>query len=886
MSRLFIAAMQFLAALALSLHSPLSNPLADKFGLAAPAQPTDSLDIVAVDPAEYPAVDVTVMVRDQYGQTVSGLDATDFSVEEAGRVIPGEALTISVARDLPAPITLGVVADMSSLIDQSALNAIRNDVRTLVEQVAADTSVAVEIGLFVPRSGETGGDQTILVSPWSVDQSNIENSLATISPRKGQTDLYNSVVMAINASAQRAAERGGPAYVVVLGDGKDRTSIVGAGATGPNEAARLAEERSVRVHTLKYGRNKKEDDRSLAQLADRTNGSYAIDPNPQAINELSQRLLAGASNGGYRLRYTSSLPADGNTHELRVRANLGGALIVASDHFLLPRRWDQATPARLDLQLNATNYPQVTLLARPVNNVRRTVAGLTTQDVRIEMNGAPLDVPFELAPSPLAAEDPSASQSVALVVAAGDQSVTRLNQQAVTFLHTKDFAASQAALFVPGMPASSASFTHDHNALINALEQARTNQAGGKSTSLLLLAIDAAARDGETAQRPAYVVWFADTPLAPDEEAQVLSLAQQRAVTIHIVGTSNSQGQFERIARLTGGAALVDAEEAALQGLATQIGQDRAAAYRVRFEAPFVADGQTRSLELTVANARAQAPLTAIIPGASVPQPTSPYPWQGLLFAVVALTIGAGVALPRWLHDRRNRCKVCGTVRREGWGATCLFCEAASTIQASDHALPELLAGFTAQGEFLAQATNAPEGRAADLEPAPAQAGLAPSEAEKLSEKATKLRRQRRRGAMIATHLPRFVGFVPLPEVAQTTAEAKLPGPAVLGPGAQVALDTGRAGTPEVAEVDQPLPPMIPSARVSQPQEPAALVYSPFVHDRPAHTDFWGPLPESKEQQAVSAVGPDGELASRLDDDTIDTSFWGPKVKGSANGPK
>lgn len=837
-----------LATIALSLYSHYGARPA----LANAAQ----LQIISVDAAGHPEMDISVIVRDQFGQGVKGLSAERFTIEEHGRVIPGEAIQAAPMRDMPMPATLAIVADMSPLLGKEQLARLRTDAQALVKQISRNKHAALEIGIFAPRSNQAGSEQRVDVLPFTADGKVAAQTFAQLEPRSGQTDLYNAVVTAINAVVDRAEQRGGPAYVIVLGDGLDRTSIVGAGSAGANEAARIAEDRNVRVFAFGYGNGLGRGGDLLNQLAERADGAYWPKPDAAALKDVIGSVGAGATEGAYRLQYVSSLPADGAEHPLSVRVQLDEMIAATETRYLAPRPWDGVTPIALDVQLDARAYPDVVVWARPTNRLRRTVPNLSAADFRLMLDGAPLDAPLTITTEPLATQEPSVSQSVALVVEQHGPTAQQLRELAAQLLQSSDLHLSRMALFVPGVPSTDATFTHDHNALTNTLNNHSIGStSGGSVGATLQRAIDEAARDGDAHSRPAHVILLADTPPSPDERARALTRARDLGVTIHIVGQG---GQTEatglaHLATATDGIQLTQPSQDSLQELALRIAQDSATRYRIAFQSPLLADGQSRELTLSVGELQAGATFIPLIPGAVTLNPPLPIVAQALIFLLTAAALIAATILPRIISDRRQRCPTCGKIRRASWGKSCLFCERDVVDQAAG-SVRGALEAFALQGASLAREhTPGPSKRlsGANGSPTPFPVLQAPGAAQEQPDHHVETPDRSQpaqqeiatpQGARIAVEADADVQNPVDQARVQTHTDFWGPLPDEPEPPARetrVIAEATSTATPP------PLPVFTSEAFPTVRKHPGEQLPQ-SVHE-PTHTDFWGPLPEEEQ---------------------------------------
>jgi hypothetical protein len=824
------------------------------------------IQVVSVDPSAYPDMDIIVAARDANNRGVTGLENHNFVIEEEGHTIPSELLKVSPTDDLPTSITLAVVADMGASLGPQAIQAVCDDARTLVAQLLDRPDA--EVGLFVPRG--SASDQQLQVLPFTSDKATATDAVDSLrQPPPGATDLYNAVAAAINASADRAAQRNGPAYVVILSDGIDRTSIVGNDAAGANQAATLAEQRHVQVFTLGYGANLNYGSRFLTQLSDRSGGSYQRDPDPPVLEQLAQKLRDGAANGAYHVRYRSALAADGHEHQLLVRATIGSLELAAEKRYTLPQQWNRFTPARLDLKLDTRNYPNVMLLTRPINQLRHTVPDLSAQDVHVTLDNTPLAAPVDMTSEPLDLLDPAASQSVAVVVSQEDASADALRRMAEAFLQSSSAVPSRVALFVPGLLVDVSHFTHDHNAVINGLNQASGQAAQGSTAATLLLAIDAAANDGDAASRPAYVVLFSDLPLMPEEYTQVVTLARSRGVIVDTVSLATKRDSLTALARATEGQSLQKPKDEALTALAQQIERDRATRYRIAVEAPALPDGRQRALTLTIGGQQASAALMPAIAGATEVRPPL-LPWvQVLVLGLAGLAlVGCGL-IPRAIGDRRHSCPSCGKVRRASWGNTCLFCELGATESRQRSGTDVPLEGFALQGAALLQQEQPPalvplaHEVVAPYTPIAAEAPAASPQAAVMLPPPVAAPAER---ARVQTHTD-FWGSLPDEPPLQSDEPA--------------------------SEVDAPPaadPPPLPIFERDETRDPKQHRngWLPADVREPTHTDFWGPLPdepqaapqEAADEAPVSRAGADEPQAAPQEaaDEApaSHTDFWGP----------
>lgn len=674
--------------------------------IATPAAATTAqLEIISVDSAQHPTLRTTVVVRDLYGQGVANLGAGNFVIEEGDQTIPGELIQIQPLDNVPQPLTVAIVADISVFLGDDELRDIRKDIQSFVEELVSANNTSIEVGLFVPSDGRSDAE-SIHTVPFTTEGAPVIDALTDIKPHEAETPLYNTIVTTINTAANRAEQRSGPAYVVVFGDGIDRTSIVGSGTSGANEAAQIAETRHVQVNAFGYGQSLEEGSGALRQLTGRTNGLYQSTPNTRQLTDFAAQLQGFTTKGIYELGYTSTLPADGAEHAIDIHANVGTLRLSANTQVLIAREWDHTVPADMNVQFDMQAYPDITVLAQPLNQLRQTVPDLTNQDFTLSLDGELLETALDVTNMPLDANDPAASQSVALVVDQAGPAAEDIRNMATALLQEPALSNSRISLFVPGVPNETPEFTHDHNALINTLRQIPVDASAQSSANATLQrAIDEVAQDGTNAQRPAAVILISDRVLSPEERARTLTIARDLGVIIHTVvpSASTTTPAPTYLAEATTGLHLNNPQPADLTDFATQITQYEASTYRLAFQMPLLEEQRAYNLEVQVADLSATEEVMPVVPGTIDVRSPVPIYAQILLFITLASVLTASAFVPTYLNNRRNLCPKCQRVRRKSWGDACLFCEQQTAKKQSQPSNEIPLTGFAFQGAALVQ---------------------------------------------------------------------------------------------------------------------------------------------------------------------------------------
>ncbi len=840
---------------------------------AGAAGPVATVQVLAVDAARAPVVEATVLVRDINGYGIAGLDASAFSIDLAETSIPGERIAVAPSDELPPAFSVALVADTSTLIGRD-VDTLRTDARTLAGQIL---DAGGSLAIFLPRSAAGGPEQQLAVAPFGSDPQDTRRRVAGLDARPGQTDLYNAIVAAVHAAADDARQRGGPAYVLVLSDGIDRSSIVGRDMAGANEAARAAEERHVQIIALGYGSGLRQGQRMLAQIADRTGGQFLPYPDAAALQRVADGLQARAAGGLYTLRFSAALPQDGQEHPLRVHVRQPTGAAVGEARFLAPRAIDRRAAVRLELHADAGRYPEITLRLRPINRLQETVPNLTAGDLQLFVDGQPLTATLRLASEPLDPHDEAAVQSVAVVVDQHGADAATLRAAATRFLQAPDDVPSRIALFVPGIPGGEQPFSHDHNAQINRLNRLPPGAATGSLGPTLLQAIDAVARDAAAHARPAYVVLFGGDELPPAERAQAAARARDAGVTIHAVSAGPQPTRTQAaLSGSTGGTALAAPDDTALVGLAQAVAANRASRYVATFRAPFPADGRARRLAVVVGAVRAEQQIVPFIDGPPVIGAPLSHAAQLGIFALVALALAACIAVPRIVQDRRLRCPTCGRVRRASWGrATCLFCEYAALHGSDTRSREAPLAALANQGEALLQSTPVPATPAMPPGlPPTGNSGLLPTEDHRASSRGSARGDEGAVPESPAADAPPITGMEPGAPPRHTDFWGPLPAEEIRANGDDAAAITGMepGAPPRHTDFWGPLP----AEEIRASGDDAVAITGMEPGAPPRHTDFWGPLPGDEPAAPAPAAARPPQPADAAEDEPTETQFWGP----------
>ncbi|MBX3279161.1 MAG: VWA domain-containing protein [Acidobacteria bacterium] len=170
---------------------------------AAERQDPQQQGVVRVDTV---FVTVPVIITDRFGQFVTGLDRSDFSINEDGK--PQEISTFSSTE---APFNVALLIDTSRSTHRK-LSAIRKAALTFVKQLQPNDRVMIV----------TFDDSVRFVSDLTSDRQQLQRAIDSVRSSYA-TSLYDAIYKTIN---EKLAPLSGRKAIVVLTDGVDTASKI------------------------------------------------------------------------------------------------------------------------------------------------------------------------------------------------------------------------------------------------------------------------------------------------------------------------------------------------------------------------------------------------------------------------------------------------------------------------------------------------------------------------------------------------------------------------------------------------------------------------------------------------------------------------------------
>jgi Ca-activated chloride channel family protein len=257
--------------------------------LEAQAEGPVTVQVVQVDKARFPEVDVYVSVTDANGQPVKNLMPEDFSLEEDGQPV---SLTHVSRAGEQGPVTAVLVIDKSGSMNHA------NKMKAAREAAIAFVQLM--------RPGDATGviafnTQVTTVQPLTDDKESLIEAIRGIEA-VDDTAMYDALH---EASAMLEPVSGRKAIIVVT-DGMNT-----AGQRTREETLILVGEQDISIYTIGLGDPSQGtetyagiDEPTLKAIAEESGGIYTFAPNPEDLRSLYELLSLRIQNE-YKLTYRS-----------------------------------------------------------------------------------------------------------------------------------------------------------------------------------------------------------------------------------------------------------------------------------------------------------------------------------------------------------------------------------------------------------------------------------------------------------------------------------------------------------------------------------------------------------------------------------------------------
>lgn len=271
-----------------------------------PAGPV--LDITGVNATDLPVALVSANVFGQFGQSVDGLTAADFTLSgdlaEIASIVDVQNVT-----DDDLPIAVVLVIDTSTSMEGVPLAEAKAAAAVFVESIGDNDSIAIlQFDSSVRVVQDYTSDKDVLLSA-------IDGLVSS-----GQTALYDAGFVGVETAANAPYPR---RVVVMLSDGAEYGGIAETGQVAQRSEANAedalaqAEIDGVPVYTIGLGFNT--DRRYLETLANGTNALNFNAPTPEELTAIYGN-IAALLRTQYIITLDADLPLDGTEYAFGLQA--------------------------------------------------------------------------------------------------------------------------------------------------------------------------------------------------------------------------------------------------------------------------------------------------------------------------------------------------------------------------------------------------------------------------------------------------------------------------------------------------------------------------------------------------------------------------------------
>jgi Ca-activated chloride channel family protein len=275
--------------------------------LEAQAEGPVTVQVVQVDKARFPEVDVYVSVTDANGQPVKNLMPEDFSLEEDGQPV---SLTHVSRAGEQGPVTAVLVIDKSgSMNHANKMKAAREAAIAFVQLMRPEDATGVI----------AFNTQVTTVQPLTDDKESLIEAIRGIEA-VDDTAMYD----ALHAASAMLEPVSGRKAIIVVTDGMNT-----AGQRTREETLTLVGEQDISIYTIGLGDPSQGtetyagiDEPTLKVIAEESGGIYTFAPNPEDLRSLYELLSLRIQNE-YKLTYRSP-------NRLRDGTNRAVAVTVAA----------------------------------------------------------------------------------------------------------------------------------------------------------------------------------------------------------------------------------------------------------------------------------------------------------------------------------------------------------------------------------------------------------------------------------------------------------------------------------------------------------------------------------------------------------------------------
>lgn len=267
-----------------------------------------NVTLVSVQDQRFPLVTLEMVVNDANGWPLTALTAENITVQEDKKPVPATAVTVENLIQQKISVVLGI--DIS--IEQKDWPIVQAAAGEFINSLGPEDQLALL----------TFENETKLVQDFSSDTAKHLEILNELQPNGGYTTLYGSILMGLDKLEE--VEEGRRA-LILISDSTDnaRTVLV-------TEAISRAQASKIPVYIVGYG--PKVVSPQFREFGNQTGNQTLVF---NSANEVSPqlRLVALALHQGYRITFSSQLPADEAKHAFVVTVKRASGTGTASGQF-------------------------------------------------------------------------------------------------------------------------------------------------------------------------------------------------------------------------------------------------------------------------------------------------------------------------------------------------------------------------------------------------------------------------------------------------------------------------------------------------------------------------------------------------------------------------
>ncbi len=278
------------------------------------AQDSNHVQIIRVNTQDHPKIEVLVSVMDSAGRPIPGITGDKFSAAEDGKTI--ELKSTDSITDESIPLGIVLVMDTSQSMADYPLRKAKEAADAFVEQVRDIDEIALVA--FNSTVSE--------LQPMTTDKSLIKARIDSLKSG-GKTALYDALAQAVKTAQTSQAQR---RAIVLLTDGSE---FGGLSKTARDEAYQLADRAGIPVFTIGLGWGIDSD--YLKEVASKTGGNYYESPSPDDLTKVYKQ-IGTLLRSLYVLTFDTTLPANGDTHRIKVDVKVGDQTISAESSARYP----------------------------------------------------------------------------------------------------------------------------------------------------------------------------------------------------------------------------------------------------------------------------------------------------------------------------------------------------------------------------------------------------------------------------------------------------------------------------------------------------------------------------------------------------------------------